>query len=165
MCDTMDRMIDKVVQMKETYEELLGLSLRKKDAIDRGDVADLDRIVEAEELLLLHIGSLENERRQIAEKTAKENGMEPEDLTLATWPGVDGTRREAVEQLQHAFMETLSEITRVNEINSRLLSIQLEYIRQVVDAVTDTRRDASYEPDGTARPRVSQQTNLLDRTL
>ncbi len=165
MHDALDRMIDKIVLMKDTYEELLKLSLRKKDAIDRGDVAELDRVVDAEELLLLHAGDLENDRRQIAEEVASKNGIPTEELTLGSWPGMDARRKDQIESLQTSFLKTLNEITQVNDVNSRLLSIQLDYIRQVVDEVTDTRRDATYDPAGGARSTVLQQTNLLDRTI
>ncbi len=165
MQEALDRMIDRIVMMKDTYEELLKLSLRKKSAIDRGDVAELDLVVGAEELLLLHAGDLENDRRMIAEEVADQSGIPIEQLTLGTWPGMDDQRKDRIEKLQSSFLVTLDEITRVNDVNSRLLSIQLDYIQQVVDEVTNTRRDFTYNPDGGARARVSQQTNLLDRTL
>lgn len=165
MQDPLNRMIERIVMMKDTYEELLRLSLRKKEAIDRGDVTELDLVVGAEELLLLHAGDLEKERRGIAEEVSADSGIPIDELTLRTWPGMDEQRRGQIEVLQSSFLETLGEISRVNDINSRLLSIQLEYIQQVMDEVTHTRRETSYDPDGGKRAQASQQTNLLDRTL
>ena len=165
MQKALDRMIDKIVMMKDTYDELLRLSLRKKEAIDRGDVAELDVVVSAEEMLLMYAGDLENDRRLIAEEVSAEVGIPVEELTLCTWPGMDDKKKERIEKLQSEFLGTLSEITKVNDINSRLLSIQLDYIQQVVDEVTSTRRELTYDPVGGAKSKVSQQVNLLDRTI
>ena len=165
MQKALDRMIDKIVMMKDTYDEMLRLSLRKKEAIDRGDVAELDVVVSAEEMLLMHAGDLENDRRLIAEEVSAEVGIPVEELTLGIWPGMDAEKKDRIEKLQSAFLGTLSEITKVNDINSRLLSIQLDYIQQVVDEVTSTRRAHTYDTAGSARSKVSQQVNLLDRTI
>ena len=165
MQKALDRMIDKIVLMKDTYDELLKLSLRKKEAIDRGDITELDIVVSAEEMLLMHAGDLENDRRSIAEEVSAMVGIPVEELTLGTWPGMDDERKNRIDNLQTAFLGTLSEITKVNDINSRLLSIQLDYIQQVVDEVTSTRREHTYDPVGSAKSKVSQQVNLLDRTI
>ena len=44
------------------YDDLLKLAKRKKAAITKGDVNELDYVVEGEELLLMKLGELENER-------------------------------------------------------------------------------------------------------
>ena len=134
-------------------------------SIDRGDVAELDVVVSAEEMLLMYAGDLENDRRLIAEEVSAEVGIPVEELTPCTWPGMDDKKKERIEKLQSEFLGTLSEITKVNDINSRLLSIQLDYIQQVVDEVTSTRREHTYDPVGSAKSKVSQQVNLLDRTI
>jgi len=165
MKDDFERLMDLIRSQKGIYDELLGLAGRKKNAIIANHVNELDQVVQAEELLLLHVGELEKARREIAEAVARSCAIAVEELTLSNWPGLDPARRLQVETLQNEFRLTLDEISKVNQVNSRLLTIHLQYVQTIMDEVTRTRQEKSYEADGSLLTRRTQAANLFDELM
>lgn len=165
MNDELDRLMVLIGRQKDVYDDLLGLAIRKKDAIITGNVSEMDQVVQAEEMLLIHIGELEQIRRQIAEAVASRCTMAVEELTLSNWPNLDPARRLQVEKLQNSFRSTLDDISQVNQVNSKLLTIHLEYVQSVINEVTQTQQTTSYEAGGNLLLRRTQSLNLIDEMM
>ncbi len=165
MTDELDRLMELIRQQKDVYDDLLGLAIRKKEAIVTGNVSEMDQVVQAEELLLIHIGELEQIRRQIADAVAERCSVAVEDLTLSNWPDIDPARRLQVENLQTSFRSTLDDISQVNQVNNRLLTIHLQYVQTVINEVTRTSQEVSYEADGNLMTRKIQALNLIDEMM
>lgn len=165
MNDELDRLMDLIRRQKDVYDDLLGLAIRKKKAIETGNVGEMDQVVSAEETLLIHVGELEQIRRQIAGAVAERCSIAVEELTLSNWPDLDPERRLQVETLQNSFRHTLDDISQVNKVNSRLLTIHLQYVQSVINEVTRTRQLNSYEADGTPLTRRNQVLNLIDEMM
>lgn len=165
MSDELDHLMDLIRRQKDVYDNLLVLALRKKQAIVSGNVGEMDEVVAAEETLLIHVGELEGIRRQISEAVAARCQIEVRDLTLSNWPGLDPERRLQVENLQNNFRHTLEDIGKVNQVNSRLLTIHLQYVQSVINMVTDIRQLNTYEADGSPLIRRAQALNLIDEMM
>lgn len=165
MNDELDHLMDLVSRQKDVYDHLLALAIRKKQAIVTGNVGEMDDVVAAEETLLIHVGELEGIRRQIARTVAERCAIEVEELTLSNWPGLDTERRIQVENLQNSFRHTLIDIGKINQVNSRLLTIHLQYVQSVINEVTATRQLNSYEADGSPLVRRIQALNLIDEVM
>lgn len=162
MAEPFENLIGIVTHQQSLYEDLLKLSTRKQQAITRGDTNELDYVVEGEALLLMKLGELENERRVLYENTAKDLQIQPDELTVKNWPCTDPECRKKLGSIQADFLDTLKKIDEVNNVNNRLISIQLDYIRQVIDEASSQGNLNEYDEDGARKTAKVQDPRLVD---
>lgn len=162
MNGNIDRLIEVVTHQQEIYTDLLKLAIRKKDAITRGDINELDYVVEGEELLLMKLGEIESERHALLEITAKEHGMDVENLTIKNWPDADKDGKKKLLAIQETFFKILENINEVNNTNQRLINLQLNYIKHVIDETMSQSLLKSYNVGGTMKQPVIQDPRLVD---
>ena len=139
--------------------------LFRSEAIVSGNIAEMDAVVAAEEALLLKVGELERVRREIAASVASKTKIDVAELTMSNWPGLDESRRRQADELQQSFRGTLEAISQINEVNSRLLTVHLDYVQTVINEVTRTHSEKSYDADGRASTRRTQALNLIDEIM
>ncbi len=159
------QLLDLIGRQKAVYDGLLDLAKQKKDAIVKGDITTMDQVVASEEALLLHITELERLRREITQGVAVRCEVDVDQLTLANWPDLDDEQRDQIDRLQTDFRQTLDEISEINQVNSRLLTIHLDYVQAVINEVTQTQRSSSYDKDGSQQTRRLQRLNLVDEVM
>ncbi|MGI6190003.1 MAG: flagellar export chaperone FlgN, partial [Caldicoprobacteraceae bacterium] len=79
--------LEKMVNIMETeyqlYNTLLDLSQKKTHAIANGKIKDLEKLVEAEEHLVLELSRVEDERERCAAELARQLGMDSKDVTIS----------------------------------------------------------------------------------
>jgi len=165
MNGTLKDLISIIIHQQAIYSDLLKLAKRKKDAITRGDVNELDYVVQGEELLLMKLGELENNRRGFLEETAKANQIDVEKLTISNWPDTDKASKDELLAIQATFLKTLEEINAINNTNQQLINLQLNYIQHVIDEATNQSRLNSYDVDGTAKQTKDHDPRLVDMRM
>ena len=165
MAEQFDQLMIQIEEQKNAYQTLLDLSRQKREALIGQGEQSLDSLVEAEEKLLLYIGSLEKKRMQIASEVAKQGNMELEQLTLSTWPGLTDEDRDSIKVMQQAFAEILGELDTLNEVNSKLLKVQLDYVQDMMKHVTKISESTSYNAGGDVQSRKTQENKLIDAIL
>ena len=165
MAEQFDQLMIQIEEQKNAYQTLLDLSRQKREALIGQGEQSLDSLVEAEEKLLLYIGSLEKKRMQIASEVAKQGNMELEQLTLSTWPGLTDEDRDSIKAMQQAFAEILGELDTLNEVNSKLLKVQLDYVQDMMKHVTKISESTSYNAGGDVQSRKTQENKLIDAIL
>lgn len=148
MENSLHLLMDIIGKQKQIYDELYILAKKKNNAIERGDVSELDYVVEAEELLLIHLSKIENQRISLIETTAKSADINPSELTIKTWPNISNDEVDDITNLQNEFVSTLEKIEQINETNQKLISIQLDYIKHVFDVTNGSKKHNSYDNSG-----------------
>jgi flagellar biosynthesis/type III secretory pathway chaperone len=160
---SLDPVIAAVTAQKNAYSELLDLARAKRETIVSGDINQLDVILAAESDLLHQLGSLEQSRSQASQALAQQLGQRPEDLTWSSLPWQNSRQRQAMEKLQHEFAGILDALQQVNEVNSRLLTMHLDYVHELMNTVTKTVESSSYDAAGNPQPLRQQSVNLIDK--
>ncbi len=149
-------------QQKIVYEDLLRLAKKKQEAITRGDVNELDYVVEGESLLLMKLSDIECERRNIIEATSDACGVPAEKLTFKNWPKSEKSEKNHIKALQKSFLNVLDEIHEVNGVNQHLIEIHLNYIKHVVEEAVLSVKTNSYEVNGTIKKSNESEPRLVD---
>jgi len=153
---------DVVKKQKLIYEELYELAKSKQSAVERGDTGELDFVVKAEEILVMTLGKLEKERNNIISETALKNNIAQENLTVKNWPDASENERNELLSLQNDFLITLNNIDVINQTNQKLISIQLEYVKHVLES-TDTKvKSNSYSNTGIIKKIKSDEAKIVD---
>ncbi|NLP18340.1 MAG: flagellar protein FlgN [Firmicutes bacterium] len=111
------------------YRNLLHLARRKKDILIEGKVQELDKIIGAEQVLILEGGRLEEERLDLLEEIGSKINLAPEKITrhhlLAKFTDQE---RERFTQLEGELKEILRHLHEENQFNQHLIKQSLDYI-------------------------------------
>ena len=162
MNSALDLIISLLKNQRETYEELLRLSVRKQEAVTRGDVGELDVIVQAEELLLMKICESEHERLKIVSDFCSNNGISESEFKFSEWPGVNSKQKKLIEEVKTEFLETLDKLTKANIANQKLISLQLEYIHHIIEETGGIQKQNAYDSDGSIASRDTDTSRIMD---
>ncbi len=151
-----------VKDQKLIYEELYDLAKKKQSAVERGDTGELDFVVEAEEMLVMTLGKLEKERNNIIAETALKANISQEKLTVRNWPNASENAKAELLSLQNDFLNTLSNIEVINNTNQKLISMQLEYVKHVLESTDEKTKNNSYGNTGNINRVKSDQAKIVD---
>ncbi|NLI60460.1 MAG: flagellar protein FlgN [Clostridiales bacterium] len=148
---------------RDLYTELVELSTRKTDIIIKKKVDVLDKLVDLEQELITHIVDLESERQGLVERLSIEKNVDPESITLSSlikWS--DGDIRIRFESLKEEFDRIIDRQRHLNEVNSKLIKTNLEYIDFALNLMTgDGASGSIYEKKGKVS-KGGQSRNLFD---
>jgi hypothetical protein len=134
------KLIDNLNKQIRSYEDLLQLARKKGKVLVDGQVHQLDKLLQAEQALILKTGRLEEERLRLLEDLAKEYNLAPQDMTLKgvclRLPGE--TRREAT-GLEEKLQGLLGKLREANHLNQQLIKQSLDYIEFSLGLVSADR--------------------------
>ena len=148
----------------ELYNTLLDLSKKKTHTIVNGKIKDLEKLVEAEQYLILELSRLEDEREKCVADLARELNMDSEDVALSHLISrAEGELKERLEKLRQTLDRLINEQRRVNRLNERLIKNNLEYINFSLGLLTGREQTGSiYTKTGDANSK-RQERNLIDK--
>ncbi|MGN0325444.1 MAG: flagellar protein FlgN [Lachnospiraceae bacterium] len=132
MASLMENIIMILNQEDEAYKELVKLSELKTPVIIKGDLPELNRITEEEQVIVERIQKFEKDRIQTMKDIADVTNHASEELKIidlinmmASRPEEQGQLREIHDKLKM----TLGNMTIVNERNRDLLKSSLEMVQ------------------------------------
>lgn len=147
------------------YRSLLALALQKQPVLVKGSIDDLDRITKEEELLILQVGRLEEQRQSLHQALASRFVLSPEELTLSELiKRVDEKSGAMFQQLLAEMTEILQELADLNRNNTDLINSSLDYINFSLNVLTDADKSPVYteQEDGKKVPAAAR---IFDRTV
>lgn len=163
MKDILFKILGNLEKEKEFYTELTELSTRKTDIIIKKQVDVLDKLVDLEQEIIAHIGELESDREKLVERLAGVKGVTPESITLSRlieWSDEDIKIQFAT--LQEELGNIIQRQKKLNEINTKLIKSNLEYIGFALHLMAgDGTSGKVYEKKGQVS-KNSQSRNLFD---
>ena len=130
MAGMMDQLVEILTEQSERYEELLGLSLEKRDVIIVNDIENLQKINHLENLVISQNQKLEKKRLALVADMAIVLNQKEEDLTLSRIIELmEGKEeQEALVTARDRIKSILDELKEVNHQNGQLVNNALEYI-------------------------------------
>lgn len=133
------------------YETLLGLSMRKTSVIVKGDVAELKKITEEEQLAVSRITHIEHERDRVMSDVAGILNMDVTKLKLRDLLQVLERRPEERQKLAIVFdrlSRQVKTMKQVNEQNRNLIENALDMTRfelNMIQAMKSAPETANYD--------------------
>lgn len=160
------RIIEILEKECELYTVLLDLSHKKTRMITDGKVKELEKIVEAEQRLIIQLGHFEDEREESICRYAEKQGIENKDITISYLISkAQDDLKVRLEKVQETLYEIVENQKEVNRLNERLLKNNLEFIDFSLGLITG--RDQSgeiYEKTGGAVAK-QQERGLIDKKV
>ena len=131
MASLMENIVEVLEKENAEYQTLIKLSEEKTPIIIKGDLENLNRITEAEQVIVARIQKLEKDRmntmKDISEVTNFKADIKLGDLI--TMMDKHPEEQKKLKDLHDRLKETMSRMKRVNEQNRDLLQNSLEMVQ------------------------------------
>ncbi len=122
------------------YRRFLVLAHEKQPVLVKGQIPELEKITKEEELLILQVGRLEEQRQSLVRSLTNHFVLSPEEVTLSEiMKRVDGETGLKFQQLLEEMSAVIKELAGVNEVNTELIKNSLDYINFSIDILTSSR--------------------------
>lgn len=161
------KLTESLEKQKTYYEAINELSGQKTDVVLNRDIQALNRIVEAEEVLLVKIGQEEQKRMEIAGSLAKSLGLAEEEITISGIVRELKNRNEdtaTIEEVSKGLVDVIDKQKVYNKTNMRLIENNLNYIKEVIQKVViGDGSGNTYNPRG--QRTITQKTNIIDESV
>jgi hypothetical protein len=132
-----NELIDVLLCEQNIYSRLLSTSEEKRAAIIENKRERLLDILSVETDLLADAGGLEKKRAALAQKLARQSGIEGNHFRLSALAEKteDPTLRDRLTQIGADFSKTLGKLAELNKTNAELLKQRKEYTVIMLDAI------------------------------
>lgn len=131
MASLMENLIEVLDLESQEYENLLGLSMKKTPVIVTGELEELAKITDEEQIVVNRINRLEQKRQEVFSDIANVINKDVDTLMLADLVEMLSTRPEEQQKLArvHDRLSTaVHEVKRVNGQNRILIQNALEMV-------------------------------------
>lgn len=133
------------------YERLSQLARQKRDVLVRGQLPDLELVLEEEKAALAAVADLEEERYALQCSLARELGYDPADLTVGRLADMAGSvYGPRLRENQQSLVRLINELSAANQCNAELIQQSLAYINFTMDLLAGASV-ASYGDRGERR--------------
>lgn len=129
-------LVDMLEKQLTLHKSLLQLAQLKTEAVKKGDIDELNRIVREEQKHVGAITILEKRRASESDETVSEQ--------LPSLPEEEQVRAEAV---RAELMDVLSQLKEVNELNVQLVEQSLQFVHVQLDLLSPSD-SGTYAVDG-----------------
>lgn len=136
-----DERLSTMVGLLETerglYERLSQLARRKQDVLVRGQLPELELVLEEEKAALLTVADLEEERYALQCDLARGFGFDPTGLTVSRLAEMAGpVYGPRLRESQQSLVRLINELSAANQCNAELIQQSLAYINFTMDLLT-----------------------------
>ena len=150
MASLMENLIDVLEKESSEYEELLKLSQRKTPIIVSGNLENLQKITDEEQVQVSRVNQLEKKRIEITADIANVLNKDVTTLKLSNLIDMLANRpveQKALAQAHDRLQVSVRELQRVNEQNRELIADALEMIEfemNLMQAMKTAPQTANY---------------------
>lgn len=131
MASLMENLITVLGSLCDEYDNLLGLSTRKTPVIVAGNLEELSKITDEEQIVTSRINHLDRKRQEVVHDIADVVNRDVADLKLASIIQMLEPRPAEQKQLSEVYDRlrvSVHKVQRVNEQNKELINSALEMI-------------------------------------
>ena len=162
----LDDLIAILEEQRGHQAALVELSERKTQAITQGDADGLHGIVEEEKAVLGLIKAVERRQSRCVQQLAQALGLPEAQVRMSLIiERAEGTRREALMRLREELTELIDKQIKHNDINMKLLQMNLDYVQFMLNTATNQKSGATYGQGGSIQNGPVAPRQLLDRKV
>lgn len=163
--DIFARLIETMDTQTAVYDKLLSLAREKQPVLIKGDITELDRITKAEEILILQVGRLEEQRKALHQQLASHFSLSPEELTLSELMkrADNKVMGKKMQQLFTDMTGKLSDLGEVNNTNCELVQNSLDFVNYSLNILANNDLTPGY--GGQSEEKKSVAAKIFDRKV
>lgn len=138
----MEELIAVLSSERDIYQNLIPVSEKKTTVLVKGDLKELQKVTEEEQLLLDQVYAIDKRREKIIANMGVVLNKDPKELdltTLAKLMGKQPEEKEQLSQLHDSLRQVMKRLVAANEKNKELIENSLEMIEFNVNFIQSTR--------------------------
>ena len=144
-----EKLVTVLTAMLANYKQLLELSRCKRDILVTVQTKELEALTRQEELLIIKLGKLDQERQVVLTDIAAAYSVNREDLTIKKLGKMADLPVSAkIEALGEEFTQITQKLTDVNKLNTRLIQQSLDFVNYNLNILTQNCVGSTYQPKG-----------------
>lgn len=132
-------LINTLEELIAIQEQLVEVSLKKKDILINGEIEPLSQLIAEESKIVRKMGKLEEERMFQVKEYLKHQGVTAGEMTLSqllsSIPSKEG--KEAIQSLADKLQKNIGQLQQHNDLNSKLIQDSLDHINHSLEMMTD----------------------------
>ncbi len=162
----LDELIAILEEQRSHQAALVELSERKTKAITAGDADVLHGIVEEEKAVLGLIKGVEKRQSRCVRSLAEALNLPEEQVRMSLIiERAEGSQRQALVRLREELTALVEQQMKHNEINMKLLQMNMDYVQFMLNSATNQKSGATYGQGGSIQSATSASLKLLDRKV
>jgi flagellar biosynthesis/type III secretory pathway chaperone len=149
----------------ETYRQLVDLTQREREALQKESLVDLTEVTHNKEVLMGNLVKLEQLRGQVVTALAKDLNLPAGASLLDLINHLDETIAQKLSTLRQEFINLVEQLLTLNHGNQLLLQSGLAHIEATFDYLASvvTPADGNYTARGGTQPQQQTTTgNMLN---
>jgi flagellar biosynthesis/type III secretory pathway chaperone len=137
MSGMMHNLIEIMNDQAQRYEELLGLSLEKKEAIVKNEIEELQKITNLEQRIVSQNNKLEKKRMALTADIAEVLGKGSQEITLGELITLmDGQDEQAsLKAVGNRIRDVMHKLGEANDLNNALIQNALDYVEYSLNVI------------------------------
>ncbi len=143
MASLMENLIDTLEEESVLYEELLILSQKKTPIIVSGNIENLTKITDEEQLVVDKISVLEKKRETVTKDIADVLNKDPESIKLTNLIELLGKQpkeQKKLSEVRDRLREAVGNVRKINEHNQDLIRHSLEMVEFDLNMIQSMRQ-------------------------
>ncbi|AOM81899.1 flagellar protein FlgN [Salisediminibacterium beveridgei] len=140
----------KIIQAMVTVHQTLNdLAVAKQDAVKKGDMKDLEAVMQKEAPLIQKLRKLENTRMHLISQWQDEKGLVKEGVTIdQLLPLFPEKESRELEAWSTRLIEQMIRLKEQNDLNEQLLEDSLRFVNVTLDAMRPQNHFNNYSGNG-----------------
>lgn len=144
-----EKLVNILTAMLGTYKQLLELSRHKREILVTVQTKELEALTKQEELLIIKLGKLDQERQPTLADIAASCSVNREDLTIKKLGKMAEMPVSAqIETLAAEFTQVTQELGDLNKLNTKLIQQSLDFVNYNLNILTQCQAGNTYQPRG-----------------
>lgn len=159
-------MLEILGEQVAAYRTLNEIALAKQKALVDGRIDDLMEVMQREEVEVARLQTLEDARYQQQIAMGEAVGLVPDDVTVTRLIEIlsrqGGTLASSLRQRQEELLGVMAEVSRLNELNGRLIQQSLAFVNFSLDLLLEPDT-ATYGAGGRQQHGRGGRARLVNR--
>lgn len=142
MASLMEELIVVLGDERDIYQSLIPISRRKTEILVKGDLEELRRVTEEEQVLLDQVYAIDQKREKVITNMGIVLNKDPKDLDLATLAKLMAKQpgeKKKLSEFHDSLRMVMKQLVEANEKNKQLIENSLEMVEFNMNFIQSTR--------------------------
>jgi small-conductance mechanosensitive channel len=167
MAEVLNNLIKALEEEVSLYADLCALVEKTQQALLNHNLAELTKMLDSQQLLILQAAKQEEKRQQAQDQAALFFALSPEELTLSQLiEQAPKSFRGKLRELQQSLLQQVDKINLANRQNEELIKDSLKYIDYTMNLITGSGDEAkTYDAKLGAEKKDQAKSKIFDKRV
>lgn len=148
MSKWIDQLVETLTKETEIYQDVLKLSIEKREAIKTQDIQKLEKVTAGEQALIVTLFKLEEIREKVTDGLMQEMGVDHIETLDQLTKFMVPSDRDVIQKAKQDLFIVVKNVSDENKFNTKMMEDKLEWIQLNLELLTSVSNDSGkYDKD------------------